>query len=59
MKGDSTNTSFSSSTASNYPRISTTLNSVIEDVTINEMLSSVLKIPEKSNNNNVIVLYYN
>ena len=33
-----------------------TLNSVNEDVTINEMLNSVFKIQEKSNNNNIIMM---
>ena len=52
VKGNSTTASSSSSTTSNYPLITITLNSVNEDVTINEMLNSVFKIPEKSNNNN-------
>ena len=41
MKGDSDTTSSSSSTTSNFPRITTTSNSLNEDVTINEMLHSV------------------
>jgi len=51
MKGDTITTSSSSSTNSNYPPITPTFNSVDEDVTVNEMLCSVFKIPEKGNNN--------
>ena len=47
MKGDSATTSSSSITTSNYPPITITSNSVNEDVTINEMLSSVLRYQRK------------
>ena len=47
MKGDSATTFSSSITTSNYPPITMTLNSVNADVTINEMLSSVLRYQRK------------
>jgi len=47
MKGNSATTSSSSITTSNYPPITMTLNSVNGDVTINEMLSSVLRYQRK------------
>jgi len=59
MKGDSA-TNFSSSITtinSNYPPIIITLNSVNEDVTINEMLSSLFKIPEKRSNIVIIMVH--
>ena len=52
MKGDSTTTSSSSITTSNFPPITITLNSVNEDVAMNKMWRLGFKIPEKSNNNN-------
>ena len=52
MEVDITATFSSSSTTSNYPSITIISNSVNKDVTINETSRSVLKILEKSNNNN-------
>ena len=60
MRGGSTTPSFSSSTASNFPPITITLNSVNEDVTINKMLSPVLRYQRKviiKNNNDGSTFY--